>query len=89
MFCGDALKVDFDDAGAPVTLSAHKAFHAQIPLSHAELREYREVVAGLEFGAVFTPFEGVVGVTTEHVVHLVDRLLAGRPDAGPVPLAEL
>ncbi|MPQ96990.1 hypothetical protein GB931_03435 [Modestobacter sp. I12A-02628] len=89
LFCGDALKVDLDDAGAPVALSAHKAFHAQIPLSHAELREYRGVVAELDFGAVYTPFEGVVGVTTEHVVHLVDRLLAGRPDAGPVPLEEL
>ena len=89
LFCGDALKVDLAEDGTPVALSAHKAFHAQIPLSHAELREYREVVCRLDFGAVYTPFEGVVGVTTDHVVHLVDRLLSGRPDAGPVPLAEL
>lgn len=89
LFCGDSLKVDLDEAGAPTALSAHKAFHAQIPLSHAELRHYREVVAPLAFGAVLTPFEAVPGITTDHVVHLLDRLLAGPPDAGPVPLDEL
>lgn len=89
LFCGDALKVDLAPDGSPLALSAHKAFHAQIPLSHAELRDYRAVVADLDFGAVFTPFEGVVGVTTDHVVHLVDRLLSGPPDAGPVALEEL
>ena len=89
LFCGDSLKVDLDDAGNAVALSAHKAFHAQIPLSHAELRHYLEVVRGLEFGTVFTPFEGATGVTTDHVVHLVERLLSGPPSAGPVPLDEL
>ena len=87
LFCGDSLKVDFaDDGTTPVALSAHKAFHAQIPLSHGELREMREVIEPLEFGAVFTPFEGVPGITTDHVVHLIERLLAGPPDAGPVAL---
>ena len=89
LFCGDSLKVDLDADGAPVGLSAHKAFHAQIPLSHGELREYLAVVAELEFGTVATPFELVPGVTTDHVVHLVQRLLSGPPDAAPVPLAEL
>jgi len=89
LFCGDSLKVDLDGDGTPVGLSAHKAFHAQIPLSHGELREYLAVVAELEFGAVATPFELVPGVTTDHVVHLVQRLLAGRPDAAPIALAEL
>ena len=89
LFCGDSLKVDLADDGTPLALSAHKAFHAQIPLSHGELREYREVIAGLEFGAVFTPFEGVPGITTDHVVHLVDTLLSGPPDAAPVPLDQL
>ena len=45
--------------------------------------------ARLEFGAVFTPFEGVPGVTTDHVVHLVEKLLSGPPDAAPVPLDQL
>jgi hypothetical protein len=89
LFCGDSLKVDLDEAGQAVALSAHKAFHAQIPLSHGELREYLTVVGALEFGSVFTPFEGTVGITTDHVVHLVQRLLSGPPDAAPVPLDEL
>ncbi len=89
LFCGDSLKVDLDDDGTPVALSAHKAFHAQIPLSHGELREYLAVVGALEFGTVATPFEIVPGITTDHVVHLVQRLLAGPPDAAPVPLERL
>jgi hypothetical protein len=72
-----------------VALSAHKAFHAQIPLSHGELREMLAVVAELDFEVVATPFEMVPGVTTDNVVHLVQRLLSGPPDAAPVPLDEL
>jgi hypothetical protein len=89
LFCGDSLKVDLAADGSPAGLSAHKAFHAQIPLSHAELREYLAVVAELDFGTVATPFELVPGVTTDHVVHLVQRLLSGPPDAAPIALAEL
>ena len=54
-----------------------------------ELREYLAVVAELDFEAVATPFELVPGVTTDHVVHLVQRLLSGRPDAAPIALAQL
>ena len=89
LFCGDSLKVDLGPAGEAVALSAHKAFHAQIPLSHGELREYRAVIAPLEFDTVFTPFEGATGVTTGHVLRLVDRLLSGPPSAGPVALEDL
>jgi len=88
LFCGDSLKVDLDAAGEAVALSAHKAFHAQIPLSHGELHEYRAVVSRLQFGTVFTPFEAAA-VTTDQVIRLVDRLLSGPPSAGPVPLQEL
>jgi len=88
LFCGDSLKVDLDASGRAVALSAHKAFHAQIPLSHGELRDYRAVVSRLQFGTVFTPFEGAP-VDTDQVIRLVDRLLAGPPSAGPVPLDEL
>jgi hypothetical protein len=38
---------------------------------------------------VATPFELVPGVTTDHVVHLVQRLLSGPPAAAPIALAEL
>lgn len=89
LFCGDSMKIDLDDAGQPVALSAHKAFHAQIPLSHGELRHYRSVVEHLDFDTVFTPFEGATGITTKHVLNLVDRLLSRQPDAGPVPLEDL
>ena len=89
LFCGDSLKVDLAEDGTPLALSAHKAFHAQIPLSHGELRHYRSVVEHLDFDTVFTPFEGATGITTKHVLNLVDRLLSRQPDAGPVPLEEL
>lgn len=89
LFCGDSLKVDVDDAGSPVALSAHKAFHAQIPLSHGELRDYLAVLGELEFSTVATPFELVGGVTTDHVVHLIQRLLSGPPNAAPIALEEL
>ena len=61
LFCGDSLKVDLADDGTPVALSAHKAFHAQIPLSHGELREYLAVVGALEFGAVAHAVRGRPG----------------------------
>ncbi len=89
LFCGDALKIDLDDAGQPVALSAHKAFHAQIPLSHGEVRHTRSILERLDFEAVATPFELGTGITTKHVLNLLDRLLAGPPNAGPVPLDEL
>jgi hypothetical protein len=89
LFCGDSLKADLDDDGAPVALSAHKAFHAQIPLSHGELREYLGVVASLQFDTVCTPFECVPGVTTDHVVHLMQRLLSSPPNAAPISMEEL
>ena len=89
LFCGDSLKVDLDDDGAAVALSCHKAFHAQIPLSYGELRQYLTVIAALRFDTVCTPFECVPGVTTDHVVHLIQRLLSGPPNAAPVPMEEL
>lgn len=89
LFCGDSMKIDLGPDGEAVALSAHKAFHAQIPLSHGELRQYRSVVEQLDFETVFTPFEGASGITTRHVLSLVDRLLSGPPSAGPVPLSDL
>ncbi|WP_018334676.1 MBL fold metallo-hydrolase [Actinomycetospora chiangmaiensis] len=89
LFCGDMLKAALDDAGRATGLSAHKAFHAQIPLSHQEIRDAYEVIGNLDFDAVATPFEFVEGVTTAHVLALYDRLLSAQPVAGPIPLAEL
>lgn len=88
LFVGDLIKVDLDGS-EPVGLSCHKAFHAQIPLSHDELRQARELVSGLDFDAVATPFEYTSPVSAKQVLALFDRQLAGRPTAGPVPLREL
>ncbi len=89
LFCGDCLKVDLDGGGRPVGLSAHKGFHYQIPLSHDEIRRYREVFARLDFEHVLTPFEHAAGVTRAHALGLFDRLLSGPPTAKPFPLESL
>lgn len=89
LFCGDMLKPAFDASGAAVGLSAHKAYHAQIPLSHQEIRDAREIVEQLAFEAVATPFEYTPGITTKHVLALYDRLLSAQPVAGPIALDEL
>jgi hypothetical protein len=88
LFVGDLLKVDLD-GDTPVGLSCHKAYHAQIPLSHAEIRQARALVEGLEFDAVATPFEFARPVSAKQVLALFDRQLAGQPASGPVPLSEL
>ncbi|WP_433799216.1 MBL fold metallo-hydrolase [Actinomycetospora sp. CA-084318] len=89
LFCGDMLKAALDEEGRPTGLSAHKAYHAQIPLSHQEIRDAYKVIGELDFDAVATPFEFVEGITTAHVLALYDRLLSAQPVAGPIPLAEL
>ncbi|WP_320780508.1 MBL fold metallo-hydrolase [Streptomyces sp. CRN 30] len=85
LFCGDALKVDLDDT-APRALSCHKAFHAQIPLSHDEVRHYRSVIGALDFTAVATPFEYAAPVTTADVLRLFDHQLAGPPATTALPM---
>ncbi|MET0190942.1 hypothetical protein EV383_2583 [Pseudonocardia sediminis] len=89
LFVGDLLKVDLTDDGRPAGLSCHKAYHAQIPLSHDEIRASRALVEQLDFDAVATPFEFAAPVSSKQVIALFDRQLAGRPVAGPVPLEEL
>ena len=56
--------------------------------AYDELRHYRSVVEPLPFSRVFTPFE-TAEVSTAQVLALIDRLLSGRPQAGPIPLEEL
>jgi hypothetical protein len=85
LFCGDTLKVDLAGT-APRALSCHKAYHARIPLSHDEVRHYRQVIAGLDFDAVATPFEFAAPVTTADVLRLFDHQLTGRPSTAALPL---
>lgn len=102
-FCGDALKIDFNNEGAPggpaddgstrtgtvTAISCHKGFHYQIPLSPDELRTYRDVFAKLPFTTALTPFEYAPGVTREHAVSLYELLLEGHAHTTPVPISYL
>ncbi len=89
LFCGDALKIDFDPSGQPTAVSCHKGFHYEIPLSHDELRKYHQVFSRLPFERAFTPFEYADGITQRHALALYDRLLAGQPHTTAVPLSSL
>jgi hypothetical protein len=86
LFAGDSLKFDLDEQGKAYAVSCHKAFHNQIPLSHAEVRRYREVIGKLDFTQVFTPFEHVPNVTGQDAVCLFDRHLNGVPFVHPIHL---
>ncbi|MGF1582899.1 MAG: MBL fold metallo-hydrolase [Gemmataceae bacterium] len=89
VFCGDALKIDYDKHGDPRAISCHKGFHYEIPLSHSELQKYRNVFSDLPFERAFTPFEHAEGVTRRHALALYDLLLSGQPHTTAVSLEEL
>jgi hypothetical protein len=91
LLCGDCLKFDLDpaDERRALAISAHKAFVRGVPLTHAELRGYRDVFAPLDFTQTWTPFEQAANAGRDVALALIDRFLAGRPGADPVPLAEL
>lgn len=78
LFCGDMFKVDQVE-GRSTALSSHKAFHKDIPLTHAELRRYRDAIAPLEFDAVLTPFEYAPGIGRAQALAALDDALARRP----------
>ncbi len=87
LFAGDMVK--FHLADQPPGISTHKGFNRRIPMSHAEIRRYREAVESLDFEEVYTTFEHApkgVG-TREAVLRLFDAQLAAAPFFGPVPLA--
>lgn len=86
LFCGDALKFTLAADGRAATVSCHKAFDAHIPLSHGEVRRYRDVMAPLAFDAVFTPWEQVAAGGKDAAMALFAAQLAGRPFADPLPL---
>ena len=78
LFCGDMFKVDQRD-GRSQALSSHKAYHKNIPLTHGELRRYREVVAGLAFDALLTPFEYAPEIGRDLALRSLDEALERRP----------
>ena len=82
VFCGDALKIDFDADGTAQRISCHKAYHKQIPLSRGEAQRYREVFAKLDFTAAFTPFECATNIDTKAALALLDDVIEGPPHTG-------
>lgn len=86
LFAGDMVK--FHLADAPPGISTHKGFNRRIPMSHAEIRRYREIVESLDFDETYTTFEHApMGVgTREGTLALFEAQLRGAPFFGPVPL---
>ena len=80
LFCGDMFKVDQDEQARSVALSSHKAFHKNIPLTHAELRRYRKTIAPLAFDAVLTPFEYAPEIGNAVALAAIDEALAHPPE---------
>jgi hypothetical protein len=78
--------VDQDAEGRTTAVSSHKAFHKDIPLTHAELRRYRGVIAPLDFTAVLTPFEFAPEVGRDLAVALLDEGLSRPPGVRRVPV---
>ncbi|GGE93067.1 MBL fold metallo-hydrolase [Sphingomonas prati] len=79
LFCGDMFKIDQDADGRSTAISSHKAFHKDIPLTHAELAQYRAAIAPLEFDAVLTPFEYAPEVDRTVALAALDDGLARMP----------
>lgn len=86
LFCGDMFKIDQDAAGVSQAISSHKAFHKDIPLTHGELRKYRDVIAPLDFDAVLTPFEYAPEVNRDVAVRVLDEALTRPPGVRRLPL---
>lgn len=85
VFCGDAIKIERDGAGRPEALSAHKAYHKQIPLTPAEVLHYRSVFAAVDFEHVFTTFDDAP-LGRAQLLAFFDELLAARPSTKPLAL---
>ena len=79
LFCGDMFKIDQDGEGRSHAISSHKAFHKDIPLTHAELRRYRAVIEPLAFDAVLTPFEFAPDIDRTLALRALDDGLARAP----------
>lgn len=78
LFCGDMFKIDQVD-GVSHAVSSHWAFHKDIPLTHKQLRRYRDVIAPLEFDAVLTPFEYAPEVGRDVALAVLDEALSRPP----------
>lgn len=78
LFCGDALKFEFDpgDPRVATTISTHKAFVRGVPLTVSETRHYKAIFSALAFTKTYTPFEQVHNIdsaTVEAFLEQVER----------------
>ena len=89
LFCGDMFKIDQDELGRSHSISSHKAFHKDIPLTHSELRRYRDVIAPLAFDAVLTPFEYAPEIGRTQALAALDEALARPPGVRRLSLESL
>ena len=85
LMAGDALKFTFPEpgqtVGLPDAVSCHAAFDAHVPLSHAQVRRYRQVLEPLDFDAVLTPWEAVTAGGKTAAMRLFEAQLSGKPFA--------
>ena len=86
LFCGDMFKIDQDAEGHSRAVSSHKAFHKDIPLTHGELRRYRNVIAPLAFDALLTPFEYAPDVGHDIALAMLEEGLARPPGVKRIAL---
>ncbi len=89
LFCGDAFKIDQDEAGNSLAVSSHKAFHKNIPLTPAELRRYRAVIERIDFETVCTPFEYAPDISRDITLAVLDDQLSRPPGVRHIPIEEL
>lgn len=83
LFAGDMLKFHFD--GAQFTgISTHKAFNRRVPMSHAEVRRYRDVISPLDFEHIYTTFERGPDESKALALRLFETQLSGAPFFGPL-----
>lgn len=86
LFCGDMFKVDQDAHGTSTAISSHKAFHKNIPLTHGELKAYRDVIAPLRYDSICTPFEFAPEVDSNLALAVLDEALARPPGVKRIAL---
>jgi hypothetical protein len=89
LFCGDAFKIDQNEAGESLAVSTHKAFHKSIPLTPAEIGKYRDIISPLDFDTVCTPFEHASDVGRDELLAALDDGLRTPPAVRHISVEEL
>lgn len=86
LFAGDMLKFHFEGEEL-VGISTHKAFNRRVPMSHAEVRRYRDVISPLDFDHVYTTFERAPDGSKALALRLFEAQLNGAPFFGPLEVS--